>query len=533
MMDLDLNLIINTDQLQSKLEQKTYQNNSDAFSKVLESATKSFNASKNSLTSNTNYTEQNQDVYFLNTKREKPQQNELNNPEQTTEESDFTENNQCDITQKDTEKDIEQEETSENSDKNVSDSTSNNVTENIIETVIENSVENITEEIIENVSKNTTEILSDMQKVETITNNSQKEITTKQENPQNETIKEIVKELSTENKETENKVNTQIKQTTTTSKSNHTQTQAKDSSDENELTTTNNNLQNDELLETDIDVDDTHIEASFEQNDNSADVIIKGDAITNFESELRANNKSKATSSHSETMEDIDRDDKIEVTSVKFGDTANISDKNYNFNSSAFSDLSNHITKMSLNKSADFSKVMNAKTAQENQILNQVKEATSNAIARGTSKVSIILRPENLGKVNVNLASTNGILSAQLIAQNQQAADALNKNIENLKQNLIDQGVKVNDISVKVQESSQSDSFANNNYNDDKLNEFKESNSNRNASKNKQMYENNNENQKENSYFTNLEENNENEPEKTTKLANKGLEIYNNMGRKL
>ena len=82
-------------------------------------------------------------------------------------------------------------------------------------------------------------------------------------------------------------------------------------------------------------------------------------------------------------------------------------------------------------------KTMNEKMTQESQILNQVKDATK-TLGKGTSSVSMILRPESLGKVSVNLTSHNGSVSAQFIAQNQQTADTISKNLEMLKQNLID-----------------------------------------------------------------------------------------------
>jgi len=257
---------------------------------------------------------------------------------------------------------------------------------------------------------------------------------------------------------------------------------------------------------------------------NSNNVAVRTEALQALENMAKEN-----INNLSNILKEVNVDSKIEITAVKFKETANNPNKSFNFNSS-FNNLSSHLTKLSLNQSVDFSKTMNEKMTQESQILNQVKDATK-TLGKGTSSVSMILRPESLGKVSVNLTSHNGSVSAQFIAQNQQTADTISKNLEMLKQNLIDQGLKVNDIVVKVQETTQSDNFMDNTaFNDDKLNEFKENGSNKNS------HQSHNTNTKENeiSYYETNEDIPEEENNSTGIIReNKNLEIYNNMGRKL
>ncbi len=96
-----------------------------------------------------------------------------------------------------------------------------------------------------------------------------------------------------------------------------------------------------------------------------------------------------------------------------------------------------------------------AKELSKFDILNQIAEKLPNLKA-GSEKVEIILKPERLGKVNVELQSTRGLINATLIAENKQVKELLEKNIDTLRNNLTSQGVNVNNITVKVDESAKS-----------------------------------------------------------------------------
>jgi len=267
--------------------------------------------------------------------------------------------------------------------------------------------------------------------------------------------------------------------------------------------------------------------------------LTKNTGDLNLQNLANHNVKSEPETTLSDVMAelDIDADMQIDVTSSSLDNQTPEHQQEFNFNSSAFTDLNSHVTKLSLNKTADFSKVMNTKAVQQdNQILNQVKEATSNTLSKGTTSVSIILKPENLGRVHVNLVSQNGVLTAHLTAQTQQTADALNRNIETLRQNLVDQGVKIAEVSVKVQETSGSDGLLSNDSNsfEDKLGQTKEQHQSKHNHKN--QFGNNLED--DNNYIHNKfngEEAEESTPSARiiTNNTNNDLGLYNNMGRTL
>ena len=75
---------------------------------------------------------------------------------------------------------------------------------------------------------------------------------------------------------------------------------------------------------------------------------------------------------------------------------------------------------------------------------------------QNNSKVSIVLNPESLGKVNIQLLSTKEGLSAQFTAATIEARDLLMKGLEGLKETLISHGVQVDNVSVKLAESQKS-----------------------------------------------------------------------------
>ena len=73
------------------------------------------------------------------------------------------------------------------------------------------------------------------------------------------------------------------------------------------------------------------------------------------------------------------------------------------------------------------------------------------------SKVNIVLNPESLGKVNIQLLTTKDGLSAQFTVATQEARDLLMKGLDGLKEALSSQGVGVDNVSVKLAESQKSE----------------------------------------------------------------------------
>lgn len=82
-----------------------------------------------------------------------------------------------------------------------------------------------------------------------------------------------------------------------------------------------------------------------------------------------------------------------------------------------------------------------------NQIVNQIKLYAKPDM----TSLTMQLEPENLGKVSISIASKAGMIVAQIGAQNMVAKEAIESQINVLKDNLNSQGVKVEDIEVVIE----------------------------------------------------------------------------------
>jgi flagellar hook-length control protein FliK len=88
------------------------------------------------------------------------------------------------------------------------------------------------------------------------------------------------------------------------------------------------------------------------------------------------------------------------------------------------------------------------------RILNQITKHFEGL--QNNSKVNIVLNPESLGKVNIQLLTAKDGLTAQFTVTTQEAKDLLMKGLDGLKDSLVSQGVAVDNVSVKVADAQKS-----------------------------------------------------------------------------
>ena len=89
------------------------------------------------------------------------------------------------------------------------------------------------------------------------------------------------------------------------------------------------------------------------------------------------------------------------------------------------------------------------------RILEQISRQLENM--QTNSKVNIVLNPESLGRVNVQLLSTKSGLVAQFTASTAEARDLLMKGLDGLKDSLLSHGVAVDNVAVKLNETQESE----------------------------------------------------------------------------
>lgn len=93
--------------------------------------------------------------------------------------------------------------------------------------------------------------------------------------------------------------------------------------------------------------------------------------------------------------------------------------------------------------------------ANPSKILEQVSKQMESL--QNSSKVNIVLNPESLGKVSLQLINTKEGLSAQFTVATQDARNLIMKGLDGLKDTLISHGVSVDNVSVKLNESQESE----------------------------------------------------------------------------
>lgn len=86
-------------------------------------------------------------------------------------------------------------------------------------------------------------------------------------------------------------------------------------------------------------------------------------------------------------------------------------------------------------------------------IANQVVEQIKVIIKPDQTSMEMNLNPESLGKVNLVVAEKNGLLTAQFTVQNEIAKEALESQMQTLKENFTNQGLKVDAVEVLVSNS--------------------------------------------------------------------------------
>ena len=87
-------------------------------------------------------------------------------------------------------------------------------------------------------------------------------------------------------------------------------------------------------------------------------------------------------------------------------------------------------------------------------IVNQVIEKIKVSVNASTTTMDLQLNPENLGKVNLNIVSSNGEISAKFTVENEFVKEALEAQMEGLKERFSEQGIKVNSVEITVADNN-------------------------------------------------------------------------------
>lgn len=85
------------------------------------------------------------------------------------------------------------------------------------------------------------------------------------------------------------------------------------------------------------------------------------------------------------------------------------------------------------------------------KIIDQITKQMENLF--NNSKLNMVLNPGSLGKLNLQLMNTKDGLIAQFTVTTQEARDILMKGLDGLKESLLAQGVNIDNVTVKLEET--------------------------------------------------------------------------------
>lgn len=124
-----------------------------------------------------------------------------------------------------------------------------------------------------------------------------------------------------------------------------------------------------------------------------------------------------------------------------------------------------------IQNTGDVKEVKTAARVQQNtyvnrdEILKQVIDKASVTLTQDKAEMIVNLKPDNLGKLALKVVTENGIITAQMVAENQQVKQIIETNLNVLKDALEKQGMVVQQFSVSVGHDSWNRGFNQNSQN--------------------------------------------------------------------
>jgi len=100
------------------------------------------------------------------------------------------------------------------------------------------------------------------------------------------------------------------------------------------------------------------------------------------------------------------------------------------------------------------------------EVISQIVDYIKVQVKPETSHLEMQLHPENLGTLNIQLSSKEGVMTAQFTTQSEEVRSVIQSQIADLRQSLENQGIKVNAVEVTVANYSQNNGSADNQQSD-------------------------------------------------------------------
>ncbi len=186
-----------------------------------------------------------------------------------------------------------------------------------------------------------------------------------------------------------------------------------------------------------------------ENNEVKGEAILQNAAIA--EDEEIADVRPKTNASNQNESENLEDNETIKAE-VRKDTTEKTSNEKTNEN---FQTTFNNFTEKVSEVIEESAGIANAREVVE-QIVDEIKAT----IKLDTSSIEMQLNPEHLGKVSINIATENDVVKAKIVVTDRQVEQIVKANLEILRENLNNQGLKVEDLEVTIASRSFNDQFA-------------------------------------------------------------------------
>ena len=208
---------------------------------------------------------------------------------------------------------------------------------------------------------------------------------------------------------------------------------------------------------------DNKLASDSVSSDTSSDLQDVESVVDDVDSTMEENNSSSDENAQGETQDDnVKAEDKSELKKNFF--TSSVSEDVESVDTQADTNNMQTVEAVSVHKVHSQQSTMtvgvkttasasNSVNISKEDVLAQIHSKLQMMNSTSNAKLTMVLNPESLGKVSIQLMNTKDGLTAELQVASQTVKDILDSNLSNLKDTLSAQGVQVNDMSVKVSQS--------------------------------------------------------------------------------
>lgn len=208
---------------------------------------------------------------------------------------------------------------------------------------------------------------------------------------------------------------------------------------------------------------DNKLASDSVSSDTSSDLQDVESVVDDVDSTMEENNSSSDENAQDETQDDnVKAEDKSELKKNFF--TSSVSEDVESVDTQADTNNMQTVEAVSVHKVHSQQSTMtvgvkttasasNSVNISKEDVLAQIHSKLQMMNSTSNAKLTMVLNPESLGKVSIQLMNTKDGLTAELQVASQTVKDILDSNLSNLKDTLSAQGVQVNDMSVKVSQS--------------------------------------------------------------------------------